>query len=129
MIDMTREPVKNSTMHKGGFLMALFALMMAMALVLPQAASAQVGGSAVVFLKIEPDSRASGMGNAGVALADNASAMFWNPAGLAGAQGNQFVLFRGDHAVGKATAVTGLLRLRARGSATEFITPRLKAIR
>jgi hypothetical protein len=46
-------------------------------------ASAQVGGSAVVFLKIEPDSRAAGMGNAGVALADNASAIFWNPAGLA----------------------------------------------
>jgi hypothetical protein len=46
-------------------------------------ADAQVGGSAVVFLKIEPDSRAAGMGNAGVALADNASAIFWNPAGLA----------------------------------------------
>jgi len=45
--------------------------------------SAQVGGSAVVFLKIEPDSRSAGMGNAGVALADNASAVFWNPAGLA----------------------------------------------
>lgn len=43
---------------------------------------AQVGGAAVVFLKIEPDSRAAGMGNAGVALADNASANFWNPAGL-----------------------------------------------
>ena len=45
-------------------------------------ASAQIGGAGVVFLKIEPDSRAAGMGNAGVALADNASAMFWNPAGL-----------------------------------------------
>ncbi|MDA1027587.1 MAG: type IX secretion system outer membrane channel protein PorV [Bacteroidetes bacterium] len=53
------------------------------AMLLPTVASAQVGGSAVVFLKIEPDSRASGMGNAGVALADNASAIFWNPAGLA----------------------------------------------
>lgn len=47
------------------------------------AAFAQVGGAGVVFLKIEPDSRAAGMGNAGVALADNASAIFWNPAGLA----------------------------------------------
>jgi Type IX secretion system protein PorV len=51
--------------------------------ILAGAATAQVGGSAVVFLKIEPDSRAAGMGNAGVALADNASAIFWNPAGLA----------------------------------------------
>ena len=46
-------------------------------------ARAQVGGAGVVFLKIEPDSRSAGMGNAGVALADNASASFWNPAGLA----------------------------------------------
>ncbi len=53
------------------------------------AAMAQVGGSAVVFLKIEPDSRAAGMGNAGVALADNASAIFWNPAGLAFQKGTE----------------------------------------
>jgi long-subunit fatty acid transport protein len=48
-----------------------------------QKAHAQVAGAAVVFLQIEPDSRAAGMGNAGVALADNAYAIFWNPAGLA----------------------------------------------
>jgi long-subunit fatty acid transport protein len=52
-------------------------------------ATAQVGGSAVVFLKIEPDSRSAGMGNAGVALADNASAIFWNPAGLAFQEGTE----------------------------------------
>lgn len=52
-------------------------------------ARAQVGSSAVVFLKIEPDSRAAGMGNAGVALADNASAIFWNPAGLAFQKGTE----------------------------------------
>lgn len=46
-------------------------------------AQAQVGGAAVVFLQIEPDSRSAAMGNAGVALADNANALFWNPAGLA----------------------------------------------
>lgn len=44
---------------------------------------AQVGITAVPFLQIEPDSRATGMGNTGVAIADNASAIFWNPAGLA----------------------------------------------
>ena len=47
------------------------------------AIQAQVGITAVPFLQIEPDSRASGMGNTGVAIADNASAIFWNPAGLA----------------------------------------------
>jgi hypothetical protein len=50
---------------------------------------AQVGITSVPFLMIEPDSRAAGMGNAGVALADNASALFWNPAGLAWQQQNQ----------------------------------------
>lgn len=50
---------------------------------------AQVGITSVPFLQIEPDSRAAGMGNTGVAIADNASAVFWNPAGLAYQTGNQ----------------------------------------
>jgi long-subunit fatty acid transport protein len=50
---------------------------------------AQVGITAVPFLQIEPDSRGAGMGNTGVAIADNASAIFWNPAGLAYQTGNQ----------------------------------------
>lgn len=52
-------------------------------------ASAQIGGAAVVFLQIEPDSRSAGMGNTGVALGDNASAIFWNPAGLAHQAGTE----------------------------------------
>lgn len=46
-------------------------------------AHGQVGQSSALFLRIEPDSRAAGMGNTGVAVADNANAMFWNPSGLA----------------------------------------------
>ena len=57
-----------------------------------QRAHAQIGGAAVVFLMIEPDSRAAGMGNAGVALADNANAIFWNPAGLADQVGTEAAL-------------------------------------
>ena len=45
--------------------------------------------TAVPFLQIEPDSRAAGMGMAGVAVADNAYAPWWNPAGLAGQQGTE----------------------------------------
>lgn len=45
--------------------------------------------TAVPFLQIEPDSRAAGMGMAGVAVADNAYAPFWNPAGLAGQTGTE----------------------------------------
>ena len=52
-------------------------------------AQAQVGGASVIFLMIEPDSRSAGMGNAGVALADNANAIFWNPAGLAYQEGTE----------------------------------------
>ncbi len=51
--------------------------------------NAQVGITAVPFLQIEPDSRGAAMGNTGVAIADNASAMFWNPAGLAFQRQNQ----------------------------------------
>ncbi|MEX0719432.1 MAG: type IX secretion system outer membrane channel protein PorV [Balneolaceae bacterium] len=50
---------------------------------LPAISHAQVAITAVPFLQIEPDSRGAGMGNTGVAIADNASALFWNPAGLA----------------------------------------------
>lgn len=57
-----------------------------------QEARAQVGGAAVVFLQIEPDSRFAGMGNAGVALADNANAIFWNPAGLGFQEGTELSL-------------------------------------
>lgn len=39
--------------------------------------------TAAPFLLIGPDSRAGGMGEAGVAIADDANATHWNPAGLA----------------------------------------------
>ena len=41
------------------------------------------GESAVPFLLIAPDARPGGMGEAGVAMAENATAIWWNPAGLA----------------------------------------------
>ncbi len=62
----------------------------ALALAAAVPATAQVGGAAVIFLQIEPDSRAAGMGNTGVAMADNANAIFWNPANLAGQRGAEF---------------------------------------
>lgn len=39
--------------------------------------------TAVPFLLVAPDSRSAGIGEAGVAIADDASAMHWNAAGLA----------------------------------------------
>ncbi|MEJ5244647.1 MAG: PorV/PorQ family protein [Bacteroidota bacterium] len=48
-----------------------------------QIAYSQAGGSAVPFLLISPDARASGMGETGVAIADDINAIYWNPGGLA----------------------------------------------
>ncbi len=42
----------------------------------------QAGASAVPFLLISPDARASGMGESGTAIADNINAIYWNPGGL-----------------------------------------------
>ena len=60
--------------------------------VFPITGTAQIAITAVPFLQIEPDSRGAAMGNTGVALADNAAAMFWNPAGLAFQRDNQISL-------------------------------------
>jgi len=54
--------------------------------------SAQVTTSAVPFLLIAPNSRASGMGEAGAALADDVWAQFWNPAGYAFQHGSEVAL-------------------------------------
>lgn len=45
--------------------------------------------TAVAFLLLAPDSRASGMGESGGGLADNSSAIFWNPAGIAFLTGSE----------------------------------------
>lgn len=71
---------------------SLAILILAMAVTFHSPARAQVGITAVPFLQIEPDSRGAGMGNTGVAIADNASAVFWNPAGLAFQTGSQISL-------------------------------------
>jgi hypothetical protein len=55
---------------------------------IPRAAEAQ-GESAVPFLLLAPNARADAMGEAGGALADDAAAAFWNPAGLAFLSGQE----------------------------------------
>jgi long-subunit fatty acid transport protein len=62
---------------------------LALSLGLAVPAQAQLGQASGLFLRIEPDSRSAGMGNTGVAVADNANAMFWNPSGLAFQQNTQ----------------------------------------
>lgn len=52
------------------------------------------GTSAASFLKVAQGARATGMGGAFVGVADDASSMFWNVAGIARLQKNTFVF---DH--------------------------------
>ncbi len=49
-----------------------------------------VSEAAVLFLLISPTARAGGMGEAFVGMADDVSAVYWNPAGLAFQEGKQF---------------------------------------
>ncbi|RMF70102.1 MAG: hypothetical protein D6743_00780, partial [Calditrichaeota bacterium] len=49
-----------------------------------------VSEAAVIFLLISPHARVGGMGEAFVGLADDVSAVYWNPAGLAFQKGRQF---------------------------------------
>ena len=45
-------------------------------------ANAQVSRAGVIFLLLPPGARASGMGDAFTSIADDATATYWNPAGL-----------------------------------------------
>jgi len=67
----------------------LFGFAVVLVAVCVQLVNAQVSTSAVPFLLIAPNSRASGMGEGGVALADDASALYWNPGGLAFQEGHE----------------------------------------
>ena len=68
-------------------------LLISAALMYPfQSQAGSVSQAGVLFLKISPGARPSGMGEAFVALADDATATWWNPAGLAFQQRNEFTL-------------------------------------
>lgn len=51
--------------------------------------AAAVSEAGVLFLMISPGARAAGMGEAFVAIADDATAVYWNPAGLAFQTGHE----------------------------------------
>jgi len=51
----------------------------------------KVGTNAADFLQVDVGARAMAMGGAFVAMADDASALYWNPAGLAGMRGSEFI--------------------------------------
>lgn len=67
------------TLKNAKLIIAVFALF---GLIKVDSFGAANAGSAVPFLLITPDSRATGMGDIGTGVADDINAVFWNPAGL-----------------------------------------------
>ena len=64
-----------------------------MALLVPAVTqAASVSQATLLFLKIAPGARPSGMGEAFVAIADDATATWWNPAGLGFQRGREFTM-------------------------------------
>ena len=68
----------------------IYVIMSALALMLGYVNQINAQGEAAVpFLLLAPDSRHAGLGESGTGLADNSSAIFWNPAGIAFQTGSE----------------------------------------
>ena len=81
-----------------------------LALLLPASLSAQEDPTSTeggLFLLLPVGAQSVSMGRAMTAM-QGAESSFWNPAGLAAVDQSRAVVFRGDHAVGTATAISGL---------------------
>ena len=78
-------------------------------------AGASTGSEGALFLLLPVGARAVSLGRVVTAL-ESPEAAFWNPAGLAGVDANQVVLFRGDHVAGTASAFSGVWAGASAGS-------------
>lgn len=84
-----------------------------LALVLPAAVAAQgdsdpPSNEGALFLLLPVGAQGVSLGRAMTAISSTESA-FWNPAGLASLEKSRFLVMRGDHLVGEATALSALL--------------------
>lgn len=75
----------------------------------PVTAQSEPGGApeGAPFLLLPVGAQAVSMGRA-MTWVEGPEAPFWNPAGLAGVERSQALVFRGDHVVGPAHAVSGI---------------------
>jgi len=62
----------------------------------PRSAGAAAGEAGFAFLKLGIGARPMGMGSAYVALADDPTAVYWNPAGLGAAEGAQVTVMHNE---------------------------------
>ena len=74
-----------------------------------RASEEKVGTSAASFLKIGIGARASGMGGASCAVADDPTAIYWNPAGLAGIRSRQLTYIHNIWLFETATGFLGFV--------------------
>jgi uncharacterized protein UPF0164 len=79
-----KEIFMRRAVRAGAFLLPLLLLVAG-----PRLADAAPGETGFAFLKLGVGARAMGMGSAYVALADDPTASYWNPAGLASIRGTQ----------------------------------------
>lgn len=93
-------------------------LLLALLAVAPGAAAQDGSGDraeGALFLLLPVGAQGVSLGRA-MTWVEGAEGAFWNPAGLAGVDRSQGVLFRGDHVAGTATAVTGLWSVQGLGT-------------
>ena len=74
----------------------LILLALALATLAPGGAFAATGEAGFAFLKLGIGARPMGMGSSYVALADDPTAIYWNPAGLAVAEGAQVAVMHNE---------------------------------
>ncbi len=72
--------------------MTLILFLLLLVALTPSAQAGDVGSAGLLFLRSGIDGRSAGMGETGVASAADASAVYWNPALLAHAEGSQIGL-------------------------------------
>ncbi|MEM7417779.1 MAG: PorV/PorQ family protein [Gemmatimonadota bacterium] len=99
--------MSRSTSAPSRAMCALVALLSAAAIGAPSAQAQDERAEGALFLLLPVGAQAVSLGRA-MTWVEGAEGAFWNPAGLAGVDRSQAVVFRGDHVAGTATAATGL---------------------
>ncbi len=82
-------------MHRFSIVLALAVVLLASSQA-PRSARAAAGEAGFAFLKLGVGARPMGMGSAYVALANDPTAVYWNPAGLGGAEGSQVTVMHNE---------------------------------
>jgi hypothetical protein len=92
-------------MNRTHFHTVLFVALLAAAVsgaraqLVPNLGGQRAGIAAYQFLKIAVDARAAAMGETFVAVANDASALYWNPAGLVQFDGNEVILSHTEYVI------------------------------